>query len=146
MYITLKPWAERNENATQIVARLSQKMQGVEGIRLFMQPAQDVSVGGRLSRTQYQYTLSDPDGDELNPWAPQVLDKLRSLPGLADVTSDPAGAGLDPRRGRRGEERLHVHRHLRHTGRVRISGRWTDSSPFVITMNPFRRSIRASGH
>ncbi len=61
---------------------------------LFMQPTQDVGVGGRLSRTQYQYTLSDPNGDELNTWAPQVLDKLRSLPGLADVTSDAAGAGL----------------------------------------------------
>ena len=69
-------------------------MQGVEGIRLFMQPAQDVSVGGRLSRTQYQYTLSDPDGDELNTWAPRVLDKLRTIPSLADVTSDAASSGL----------------------------------------------------
>ncbi len=94
LYITLKPWAERNENASKVVARLSTKMQGVEGIRLFMQPAQDVSVGGRLSRTQYQYTLSDPDGDELNTWAPQVLDKLRTIPSLADVTSDAASSGL----------------------------------------------------
>ncbi len=94
LYITLKPWSERNESATQVVARLSQKMQGVEGIRLFMQPAQDVSVGGRLSRTQYQYTLSDPDGDELNTWAPRVLDKLRTIPSLADVTSDAASSGL----------------------------------------------------
>ncbi len=94
LYISLKPWGQRKENASQVVARLSQKMQGVEGIRLFMQPAQDVSVGGRLSRTQYQYTLSDPDGEELNTWAPRILDKLRSLPGLADVTSDAAGAGL----------------------------------------------------
>ncbi len=94
LYISLKPWSERGENASQVVARLSQKMQGVEGIRLFMQPAQDVSVGGRLSRTQYQYTLSDPDGDELNTWAPRVLDKLRTIPSLADVTSDAASAGL----------------------------------------------------
>ena len=94
MYITLKPWSERNDTATQVIARLSQKMQAVEGIRLFMQPAQDVSVGGRLSRTQYQYTLSDPDGDELNQWAPRLLDKMRSLPQLTDVTSDAAGAGL----------------------------------------------------
>ena len=49
---------------------------------------------GRLSRTQYQYTLSDPDGDELNTWAPRLLDKIRALPGLADVTSDAAGTGL----------------------------------------------------
>ena len=94
LYISLKPWSERKENASQVVARLSQKMQGVEGIRLFMQPAQDVSVGGRLSRTQYQYTLSDPDGDELNTWAPRVLDKLRTIPSLADVTSDAASSGL----------------------------------------------------
>ncbi len=94
LYISLKPWSERSETASQVVARLSKKMQGVEGVRLFMQPAQDVSVGGRLSRTQYQYTLSDPDGDELNTWAPQVLDKLRSIPSLADVTSDAASSGL----------------------------------------------------
>jgi len=94
MYISLKPWSERDENAGQVIARLTQKMQAVEGIRLFMQPAQDVSVGGRLSRTQYQYTLSDPDGDELNQWAPRLLEKMRALPQLADVTSDAAGAGL----------------------------------------------------
>src|SRR5206468_4950137 len=64
MYIQLKPFDQRSETASQVIARLSQKMQHVEGIRLFMQPAQDVSVGGRLSRTQYQYTISDPDGDE----------------------------------------------------------------------------------
>ena len=94
MYISLKPWSERKDNATQVIARLGQKMQAIEGIRLFMQPAQDVSVGGRLSRTQYQYTLSDPDGDELNQWAPRLLDKLKALPQLADVTSDAAGTGL----------------------------------------------------
>ena len=94
MYINLKPWSERTDNATAVIARLSQKMQGVAGIRPFMQPAQDVSVGGRLSRTQYQYTLSDPDSDELNTWAPRLLDKLKSLPELADVTSDAAGSGL----------------------------------------------------
>ena len=94
LYISLKPWGERSETASQVVARLSKKMQGVEGVRLFMQPAQDVSVGGRLSRTQYQYTLSDPDGNELNTWAPQVLDKLRTIPSLADVTSDAASSGL----------------------------------------------------
>ncbi|MBV8915901.1 MAG: efflux RND transporter permease subunit, partial [Acetobacteraceae bacterium] len=94
MYIQLKPFDQRSETASQVIVRLSQKMQSVEGIRLFMQPAQDVSVGGRLSRTQYQYTLSDPDGDELNQWAPRVLEKLQQLPELADVTSDAAGEGL----------------------------------------------------
>ena len=94
MYISLKSWDDRKDTATQVIARLSREMQKVEGIRLFMQPAQDVSVGGRLSRTQYQYTLSDPDGDELNQWAPRILEKLKALPQLADVTSDAAGEGL----------------------------------------------------
>ena len=94
MYIQLKPWSERTDNASRIIARLSAKAQSLQGIRLFMQPAQDISVGGRLSRTQYQYTLSDPDGDELNTWAPKLLEKLRKLPQLTDVTSDAAGTGL----------------------------------------------------
>ncbi len=94
MYIQLKPWSDRKLDAAQVIVQLNQKMQQVEGIRLFMQAAQDVSVGGRLSRTQYQYTLSDPDGAELNRWAPQLLDKLKQLPQLMDVTSDTAGAGL----------------------------------------------------
>ena len=94
MYITLKPFDQRKLTASQIIGRLSRSSQKLEGIRLFMQPAQDVSVGGRLSRTLYQYTLSDPDGDELNKWAPRVLDKLRTLPQLTDTTSDAAGSGL----------------------------------------------------
>ena len=94
MYVSLKPWKDRDANATEVIARLERQMQGVEGIRLFMQPAQDVRVGGRLSRTQYQYTLSDPDGDELNTWAPRVLDAVRKLPGLSSVTSDAEGEGL----------------------------------------------------
>ena len=94
MYIQLKPWDERTDTAAQVISRLSRKAQALQGIRLFMQPAQDVRVGGRLSRTQYQYTLSDPDGEELNAWAPQVLTSLKKLPMLADVTSDAAGEGL----------------------------------------------------
>jgi len=94
IYITLKPWSERDTDARGIIARINRAMQPVEGIRFFMQPAQDVRVGGRLSRTEYQYTLSDPNSDELNQWAPKILDKLKSLPQLADVTSDQAGSGL----------------------------------------------------
>ena len=94
MYITLKPFGERSISASQVIARLSRSAQKLEGIRIFMQPAQDVSVGGRLSRTQYQYTLSDPDGAELNTWAPRILDKLKTLDQLTDVTSDAAGSGL----------------------------------------------------
>ena len=94
MYIQLKPWSDRKDTAAQIINRLRSKAESLQGIRVFMQPAQDISVGGRLSRTQYQYTLSDPNGDELNTWAPQLLTKLKQLPQLADVTSDAAGTGL----------------------------------------------------
>jgi hydrophobe/amphiphile efflux-1 (HAE1) family protein len=93
MYITLKPWDERKENAFQVIARIDQKMQAVPGIRLFLQVVQDVRVGGRVSRTQYQFTLQDATAAELNTWAPKILDKLRDLPQLADVTSDQENAG-----------------------------------------------------
>ena len=92
--ITHKPWADRATDAMGVIRRIGAKAQSIEGLQLFMQPAQDVQVGGRLSRTQYQYTLSDPDGSELNQWAPKVLDKLKTLPQLSDVTSDAASAGL----------------------------------------------------
>jgi hydrophobe/amphiphile efflux-1 (HAE1) family protein len=93
MYITLKPWDQRNDNAFQVIRRIDRRMQAVPGIRLFLQAVQDVRVGGRVSRTQYQYTLQDSKADELNTWAPKILDKLRSLPQLADVTSDQEDAG-----------------------------------------------------
>ena len=93
MYITLKPWDQRKDNAFQVIERLDRKMQSVQGIRLFLQAVQDVRVGGRISRTQYQYTLQDDKSDELNTWAPKILDKLRTLPQLADVTSDQEVAG-----------------------------------------------------
>ncbi len=93
MYITLKPWSDRDVTATQVIARLDEKMQDVAGIRLFMQPAQDVRVGARLGRTLYQYTLQDPDQNELNAWAPKILAKMQQIPLLADVTSDQENAG-----------------------------------------------------
>ena len=93
MYITLKPWDQRTATVTQVISRLDQKMAPIGGIRLFLQPAQDVSVGARLSRTLYQYTLQDNDGNELNQWAPKILDKMRQIPQLADVTSDQENAG-----------------------------------------------------
>jgi hydrophobe/amphiphile efflux-1 (HAE1) family protein len=93
MYISLKPWDERKDNAFQVIERIDQKMQAVPGIRLFLQVVEDVRVGARVSRTQYQYTLQDAKADELNEWAPKLLDKLHSLPQLADVTSDQENAG-----------------------------------------------------
>jgi len=93
MYISLKPWSQRVDTATQVIARLDQKLQSVAGIKLYMQPAQDVSVGARLGRTLYQYTLQDPNSDELNAWAPKILAKMQQIPLLADVTSDQENAG-----------------------------------------------------
>jgi len=92
LFINLKPWGQR-EPVMEVIARLSQKMQGLEGIRLYMQPAQDITVGGRLARTQYQYTIQDADPSELNSWAPKILDKIRALNGVRDVTSDQQNAG-----------------------------------------------------
>ncbi|HET7880768.1 MAG TPA: efflux RND transporter permease subunit [Acetobacteraceae bacterium] len=93
MYITLKPWDQRKDNAFQVIDRIDQKVRSVQGIRLYLQAVQDVRVGGRISRTQYQYTLQDEKADELNSWAPKILAKLRTLPQLADVTSDQQIAG-----------------------------------------------------
>jgi multidrug efflux pump subunit AcrB len=76
-----------------VIARIDQKMQAVGDIKLFMQPAQDVSVGARLGRTLYQYTLQDPSQTELNTWAPKILAKMQHIPLLADVTSDQENAG-----------------------------------------------------
>ena len=93
MYITLKPREERDVTADQIIARLRPKFSKVVGAQLFLQAAQDVRVGGRASRAQYQYTLQDPDLSELNTWAPRLLDKMKALPELRDVASDQQTAG-----------------------------------------------------
>jgi HAE1 family hydrophobic/amphiphilic exporter-1 len=88
MFITLKPKSERDVSASQVIARLRPQLEKVEGARLFLQPAQDINIGGRIARTQFQYTLQDANIDELNTWAPRVLAKLKSLPQLTDVASD----------------------------------------------------------
>jgi HAE1 family hydrophobic/amphiphilic exporter-1 len=88
MFITLKPRDDRTANADQIIARLGPQLAKVEGARLFLQAAQDVRVGGRASRTQYQYTLQGADLAELNQWAPRILAKLQILPELRDVATD----------------------------------------------------------
>ncbi len=93
MYITLKPWSDRSDTVMQVIARLDQKMQAVAGIKLFLQPAQDVSVGARLGRTLFQYTLEDPNQSELNVWAPKILGKMQQIPLLTDVTSDQENLG-----------------------------------------------------
>jgi HAE1 family hydrophobic/amphiphilic exporter-1 len=86
--IGLKPRNERSASADQIITRLRPQLAKVPGATLFMQAAQDLNVGGRTSRTQYQYTLQDSDIDELNDWAPKLLEALKKLPALRDVASD----------------------------------------------------------
>jgi len=92
--IQLKPRDERSANASQIIDRLREATKNVEGIALFMQAVQDVQIDSRLSRTQFQYTLEDADEEELAEWAPKLLNKLKTLPELADVASDQQSEGL----------------------------------------------------
>ena len=94
MFITLKPRNERTANAGQVIARLRGTLDKVEGARLFLQAAQDVRVGGRASRTQFQYTLQSADIEQLNDWAPKILAKLKTLPELRDVATDQQTEGL----------------------------------------------------
>jgi hydrophobe/amphiphile efflux-1 (HAE1) family protein len=84
----LKPLSERKSSADEIITRLRPQLAKVPGIQLFLQASQDLNVGGRTSRTQYQYTVQDADINELNEWAPKLLDVLKKLPTLRDVASD----------------------------------------------------------
>jgi multidrug efflux pump subunit AcrB len=93
MYISLKPWADRSATGTQVISQIDDKMRAVGGIKLYLQPAQDISVGARLGRTLYQYTLQDADQNELNQWAPKILARMKQIPLLMDVTSDQENAG-----------------------------------------------------
>jgi hydrophobe/amphiphile efflux-1 (HAE1) family protein len=93
MFITLKPQSERSATADQVITRLNRALQPIQGITLYMQAAQDINVGARLSKTQYQYTLVDVDNAELNHWAPLLTEKMQGLPQLDDVASDQQSAG-----------------------------------------------------
>ena len=93
LYITLKPRSERDASAQQIIARLRPKLEKVEGARLFMQASQDVRLGGRATRTQFEYTLQDANLDELNEWAPKILAKMQTLAELRDVATDQQSKG-----------------------------------------------------
>jgi multidrug efflux pump len=88
MLINLKPLQERKINASDIIRRLEPELEKVEGITLYMQPVQDLTVEDRASRTQFQYTLEDANADELNTWTQKLVDKLRTLPQLTDVATD----------------------------------------------------------
>jgi hydrophobe/amphiphile efflux-1 (HAE1) family protein len=88
MFIQLKPHDQRDVTSDQVIQRLRPKVAAVQGAKFFMQSGQDISVGGRLTRTQYQYTLTDTDSNELNQWAPVVEAAMQKQPELQDVASD----------------------------------------------------------
>jgi multidrug efflux pump len=92
--INLKSLAERRISASEVIHRLQSQLVRVEGIALFMQPVQDLTVEDRVSRTQYQYTLDDADPEELNRWVPKLVEALQALPELRDVSSDQQDQGL----------------------------------------------------
>jgi hydrophobe/amphiphile efflux-1 (HAE1) family protein len=95
MYIALKPWNERvGGTAQDFITRIRPKLQKVMGGALYLQAAQDIRVGGRLTKTEFQYTLQDADLGELYQWAPNILEKLQNLPMLRDVTTDQQMAGM----------------------------------------------------
>ena len=77
-----------------MIRRLQTSLKQVEGIELFMEPVQNITVDDRVSRTQYQYTLEDPDANELNLWTGRLVDKMKQLPQLADVATDQQTGGL----------------------------------------------------
>jgi len=95
--INLKPLEARKINALMVMNRLQPQLDQVEGIDFYMQPVQDLTVEDRVSRTQYQYTLEDPDAAELRTWAAKFLEKIKALPQLRDVATDDQPGGLQTR-------------------------------------------------
>jgi len=93
--INLKPQEDRKINAMDVIRRLQPKLSAVSGITLYMQPVQDLTVETRVSRTQYQFSMEDPDARELNEWVPKLVEKLQTLPELRDVASDLQTDGLE---------------------------------------------------
>ena len=92
VYIALKPQNQR-PGVDQVIARLRTSLAKIQGITLYMQAAQDITIGGRVSKTQYQYTLDDADPGELNHWAALFLDRIKTIPGITDVATDQLNAG-----------------------------------------------------
>jgi len=92
--INLKPLSDRDLSASEVIRRLQPELAKVSGIQLFMQPVQDLTVDAKVSRTQFQYTLEDPNTDELKLWAPKVVEALSARPELRDVSSDQQDLGL----------------------------------------------------
>src|SRR5882762_1270629 len=92
--INLKPRDQRSVTASDVIRRLQTQVASIEGITLYMQPVQDLTVEDRVSRTQYQYSLEDASADELSTWVPRLVAKLQALPQLRDVATDQQNGGL----------------------------------------------------
>src|SRR6201989_3102905 len=92
VFIQLKPKAQRDP-IDQVIARLRTNLARIQGITLYMQPAQDITIGARLNKTQFQFTLNDADPGELEHWTTLFLDKIKSVPGVTDATTDQLNAG-----------------------------------------------------
>ena len=92
--INLRARDERSTDASDVIRRLQPQLETVDGITLYMQPVQDLTVEDRVSRTQYQYSLEDADARELAEWAPRMIERLKTLPQLRDVASDQQSGGL----------------------------------------------------
>ncbi|MDD2540595.1 MAG: multidrug efflux RND transporter permease subunit [Desulfuromonadaceae bacterium] len=95
MFITLKPFEKRTVTAMQVIVRLRKKLAHIPGAPTFLQPVQDLRVGGRISNALYQYTLQGENVTELNVWGQKILQKMRGMPVLADVSSDQQNRGLE---------------------------------------------------
>jgi multidrug efflux pump len=94
MLINLKPLEDRDASAIEVIRRLQDRLKKVEGITLYMQPVQDLTIEDRVSRTQYQFTLEDANPEALSSWVPRLIERLRQIPQLADVVSDQQDQGL----------------------------------------------------
>jgi len=94
MSINLKPLEQRKISASNLIRRLKTRLDKVQGIELFMEPVQNITVDDRVSRTQYQYTLEDSDANELNLWTNRFMDQLKQLPELEDLATDQQPGGL----------------------------------------------------
>jgi multidrug efflux pump len=94
MFVTLKPLERRQSDAAAVIGRLRRESAGIPGATLYLQPVQDVRIGGRASAAQYQYTVQSEDVGALAAWAPRLLTRLKTLPELADVNSDLFNRGL----------------------------------------------------
>ena len=92
--INLKPLDQRSLSAADVIRRLQTSLKSVEGITLYMQPVQNLTVDDRVSRTQFQYTLEDPDANELHEWTNKLVSKMKEIPSLADVATDEQTGGL----------------------------------------------------